>query len=540
MTAARSRSLEAWVDGLSDARLVGLVAVVAFLLAAWPLLLVPLPPLQDLPNHLAAAHIVEHPDIFPQYTFNGFFKSNSLLPLWFHLFGPDRLFGAARAFTALVLAANAIALPLLVLRFAGRSFVPVAALFFWPLVHGFFVSMGMMNFTMGFALSLILLVLLDRQRERPTAAGGLGIAVLSVIVWYAHAFPLAVVAGVAGLAALRRPTWRQRLRDAGALFLPLAPAAVLAAVSAQHHLAKVEGATGWARSFVYQNPWEILLHLWTDASGAFTRWGSMTLLPALLLPVFVWRQQRAERARAVADGEVTARPLLSWTAQAMLAAGYVGLPVMLSNWWHFNCRLVPFLWAGMLVRLPPRLPRPIAGALLVCALSFSVVTGIDYVRLDRDRREFTAAMDVLPPRATLLPLMFRQRKSSTFTSSLTHAWGFYTAQKDASAPLVFAVERSYPITYREFPPRALIPPALDRLAESMGTPAGVCKRLGQFSLDAACYAAWRQVWSEFWLQAEPRFSHVVTWAMPAEARPLIPARYRRIFASGDLEAFARE
>jgi hypothetical protein len=110
--------------------------------------------------------------------------------------------------------------------------------------------------------------------------------------------------------------------------------------------------------------------------------------------------------------------------------------------------------------------------------------------------------------------------------------------KDTSAPLVFGVERSYPITYREFPPRALIPPALDRFAELYATPAKVCKVLRQFPIDAACLAAWRELWGAFWREAEPRFSHVLTWAIPDEARPIIPARYRRVFAAGELEIYA--
>ena len=89
---------------------------------------------------------------------------------------------------------------------------------------------------------------------------------------------------------------------------------------------------------------------------------------------------------------------------AILAAAYVALPVMLSNWGYFNCRLVPFLWAGLALRLPGTLPRPVAIVLAACALSFSAVTGIDYVRLDRDRAEFTAGIDAVPERATLLPL----------------------------------------------------------------------------------------------------------------------------------------
>jgi hypothetical protein len=523
-----TRSFPSRLAELSDARLVALVAMALFALAAWPLLLVDLPPLQDLPNHVATAHIVAHPDLHPQYAFNGLFRSNSLLTLWLSLTGVHGLFGAARAFTAIVLAVNALALPLFVLHFAGRRSLPAAACFVWPLVHGFSVSMGFLNFAFAFALSLILLTVIDRQREDPTAARGLGIAALSGAVWYAHPFPLAVVGALVALHVFGRSTWPARLSAGVALLLPLAPAGLLSLLAAQRHLVKAEHSSALAAPFTYLNPWELTAHLWLDVSGALTRWGSMTIVPALLLPYFAWRHRRVTR------------PFMSATALACLAVAYVALPVMLSNWNYFNCRLVPFLWAGLALRLPRTLPRPAAVVLVASALSFSAVLGADYVRLDRDRAEFTAGLDAVPPRATLLPLMFAQRKTSDFTASLTHAWGYYAVLRDTSAPLAFAVERSYPITYREFPPRALIPPALDRFAELAGTPARVCKVLRQFPGDAGCVGAWRELWTAFWRQAEPRFTHVLTWAMPPEARPMIPGAYHRVFAGGDLEIYARQ
>lgn len=513
---------------LSDARLTALVALVLFALAAWPLLLVELPPFQDLPNHVATAHIIAHPEIYPEFVFNGLFKSNALLTLWFHLWGSHGLFGAARAFTAIVLGASALALPLFVLHFAGRRSMLVAACFVWPLVHSFSVSMAFLNFAFAFALSLILLTVIDRQREHPTFVRGLGIAALAGVLWYAHPFPLAVVGGLVGLHAATRPTWRERIGAGLALLLPLVPAGLLAVVAAQRHLVKAAGAAALATGgYSYLNPLEVVGHLWTDVSGALTRWGSVTVVPAILLPIYAWQQRRAMR------------PFFSTPAMAILAAGYFALPVMMSNWWFLNCRLVPFLWAGLALRLPRELPRRVAGVLVACALASSAVMGVDYVRLDRDRAELTAGVDVVPRRAALLPLLFRHGRTSDFTASLTHAWGYYTVLKDTSAPLVFAVERSYPINYRELPPRALIPPALDRFAELHGTPAQVCKVLRQPPGDAACTAAWRELWAGFWREAEPRFTHVLTWAIPPEARPTIPETYRRVFAEGALEIYAR-
>jgi len=200
-------------SGLSDVRLGLLFALVLFVLAAWPLLLVEVPPFQDLPNHLATAHIVAHPALYPQYVFNGFFRSNSLLTLWLAAFGGHSLTGAARAFVAFVLALNAVALPFFVLRFAGRGALAVAMLFVWPLVHSFAVSMGFLNFASAFALSLILLTLIDRQRESPSLRKGLGITALAGLVWYAHPFPLAVVGALVALHAIGYPLTHPVLAD---------------------------------------------------------------------------------------------------------------------------------------------------------------------------------------------------------------------------------------------------------------------------------------------------------------------------------------
>jgi hypothetical protein len=140
----------------------------------------------------------------------------------------------------------------------------------------------------------------------------------------------------------------------------------------------------------------------------------------------------------------------------------------------------------------------------------------------------------------LLPLLFRKSETSDFTESLTHAWAYYVIEKNTSAPLVFAIERSYPITYRQFPPRALIPPALESFAERSGTPARICKAMGQLPIDAACIGAWRVMWASFWREAAPRFTHVLAWGMTEEARALVPSAYRRVVEEGRLEIFARE
>jgi hypothetical protein len=522
-----ARGVVGWLANLSDAQLVALAASALFVLAAWPLLLVELPPLQDLPNHVATAHIVAHPDRYPEYAFNGLWRSNALLTLWFLAWGGQDLFVAARLFVAVVLAVTALALPTFLLHFRGRRGLWASLLFAWPLVHSFSIAMGFLNFAFAFALSLILATAVDRQRDGATLRRGIAIAALSVAIWYAHPFPLAVVGVLVTAHVVMRPTWRARARAASALLLPILPAGLLCVVVAYHHLVKARGVAVAGPAFRFLNPWETLAHLWTDASGAFTWYGSMTVVPALLLPWFAWKGRRAAASR------------LPLAALAGLGAAYLLLPEMLSNWCYFNCRLVPYLWAVLLVWVPREVPRPVAVVLAGCALAFSAATGIDYARLDHDRAQVTAGMNAVPRNATLLPLMFKRSQTSTFTASLTHAWAYYAVRRDTSAPLAFAVERSYPITYRQAPPRALVPPALDRFAELRGTAAQVCSSLGRPAVDAGCTAAWRDLWAGFWRDAEPRFTHLMVWGIPPEARAIIPDQYQRIFSEGDLEIYAR-
>src|SRR3954465_3221461 len=85
------------------------------------------PPFQDLPNHVASAYIARHPELYPDYVFNGLWKANSALELWLHQFADDHLVSAARAFVAIVIAANAFGLPWFVLQVAGRQTMVTAS-----------------------------------------------------------------------------------------------------------------------------------------------------------------------------------------------------------------------------------------------------------------------------------------------------------------------------------------------------------------------------------------------------------------------------
>ncbi|HEX7604090.1 MAG TPA: hypothetical protein VF316_20875, partial [Polyangiaceae bacterium] len=170
---ARPDSLTARLRALSDVQLLASVGLVLFVLSAWPLLLVPIPPLQDLPNHLATAVILEHPAEYPEYVANGYLKTNATLFLWLHLLGPRvGLALAAKLFVALVLAVGAVAYPGTILAFRGRERLLSSSLLVWPMVHNWFVCMGMLDYALGVPLALLVLVALERHRASPSMGRG--------------------------------------------------------------------------------------------------------------------------------------------------------------------------------------------------------------------------------------------------------------------------------------------------------------------------------------------------------------------------------
>ena len=112
--------------------------------------------------------VIQHPDRYPEFVFNGFFKTNSALFTWLLLVG--NVVGttaAARLFVLLVLALGAFAYPRFVLSFARPRRMVVSAFFAWPMVHNWFVSMGMLDFALSVPLATLLLVLLNAQRQAP-------------------------------------------------------------------------------------------------------------------------------------------------------------------------------------------------------------------------------------------------------------------------------------------------------------------------------------------------------------------------------------
>jgi hypothetical protein len=512
------------LESLDDRRLATVLGAAMFLTVAWPILLLDVPPYQDLPGHLAEVTVLAHPYRYPELVSNGWLKSNSALVAWTFFVG--RLVGvklAARLFVLGTLAAMAFVLPRVALCFGDRRRMIVAAPLAWPMVHNWFVAMGMLNFALGVALALATLVQLQRQRVAPSAARGVAVALLGAATWYASGVPLLVLGLLVAVETAVQPSWRARADLARRVLPPLAPAIGLVVLAVLR-----QAAEGGGRHFStlgetqYQPAVWLLYDAWSDWFYPFTELEAWTLLPAAVLAVVA-----AARARA-------AVPFFSSWALGALAALYLLLPWMLPAFGFVNDRLLPFLWIAALVRVPARLPRLLSPALAGAAALYVVGLAIDLFRVSRDFDAYAAGMDAVPEGARMLSLVFRTRVTSKNTWTLDHASGLYVVGRLTSAQDVWADSPAMTLRFRGEPTFFEDRLQLRRFVLSTATRGAYCDDQTIRGVAVDCAADWRAKWDWMWREAGARFDRVLLFDPTEDVMSTVPASWQTRFAAGRL------
>lgn len=516
---------------LTDLQVLVLVSTVLFAVGAWPLALVELPPYQDLPNHLATVTVIEHPELYPEFVFNGFLKTNSALFTWLIFVG--QITGtklAAKLFAMLVLALNSIAMPGFVLAVRNRRAMLISSLFVWPMVHNWFVSMGMLDFALSVPLALGLLLLLRAFERAPKLQSAAAILLLGAITWYAHVFSLLVVLLLSAIHVVLRATWRERGRAAMRYGVVLFVPGIVTLASLYDHVTEPTGTmTGFVKLTRLLPLWELAYNAWAEWAWGFSKLTITSVVPLIGLAFFAFRNRRV------------APDFFSLPALLLLVVLYAVTPYSATNWFHVNSRLLPFIWLACLVRVPERLPRWASRGLVACAMLYSLGMGVDFVRLDRERVEFESGIAMVPERARLLPLIFRAKSTSENTRNLLHAWGGYVTEKHTSAPLLFAHSRSFPVMYREAPTPRFNHLVLETFAPTMANEAWLSHSYlaGGVMLDDP-KANYRARWAEFWKDASPQFDHVLLWDAPEDIQAVLPDTYERAYSKGRLTVLRRK
>ena len=522
--------LDALAARWSDEGLATALSALLFATVAWPLLFLPMPPYQDLPGHLATVTILLHPERYPDFVSNGWLKSNTALVAW--TFFAGKVMGiqlAARLFALGTLAASALVLPRFVLHFTDRRRMLVAAPLAWPMVHNWFVAMGMLNFALAVALALALLVLLDRQRRAPTWPRAAGILLLGLATWYASSVPLALAGLLVVIEIARQPSWPARWSHAARLLPPLAPLALLVALVVLHHATEAGGAHyGTLGEVQYEPPVWLLYDAWADWFYPFTELEAWTLLPAaVLLLVAVARAREAI-------------PFFSPWALGALLALYLLLPWMLPGFGYVNDRVLPFLWMAALVRVPARLPRFTWGALVAAGALTAAGLAVDLFRVARDMDTYAAGVDAVPEGSRLLSLLFRTRVTSKNTWSLDSASGMYVTAKLTSAQDVWADSPTMPLRFRDEPDFFEDRLQVRRFVSTVATRDGYCEAQAARGLVTGdCAGDWRAKWDWLWREADARFDRVLLFDPTDDALSTVPPTWRPCLRRGPLTVLER-
>ncbi len=489
-----------------------------FVLSVWPVWIVTVPPLQDLPNHLATAFIQSHLERYPELVSNGFLKTNSTLFLFLHV--ASRVVSlrvAAKLFVTLVCAVSAFAYPR-ALKALGNKNVHSACFLIWPFIHNWFVAMGMLDYALSVPLVLLALVEL---RSRPVLA-----AILGVLVWYTHAFGVVMLAVLVALEIASTRKWRDML----ALVLPILPALALLAISV---VAQLDREASSGPSILFQRPFDLFYGAWSEYLWSLSKWTIASIASAVVLAWFGVRRFRESRS------------FFSPLAMSALVVLYVGTPYQWHHWYYVCSRFLPFIWFGFALRVP-ELSMNAKRLLGACAMTFSAGLGIEYVQNASVWNGFSRAEIAIPEHARLLPLIFdRKGPHGDNTWPMTHAWGLDVIDRGTTAPLVFAHSKSFPLTYAIEPPARYEGIALEHFPQRMRTPMTFCEDVDtgpreRSSSPAECARAFATTWRDFWTDAMPRFDRVIMFGVTPEARAEIPKRMRVVFDEGETLVLATE
>jgi hypothetical protein len=290
----------------------------------------------------------------------------------------------------------------------------------FPLAYNWLFQMGFTNFCLSLGLAQLALAGWWRRRERPGLGAALAVNALLLLCYVAHILStvLALAAlGVLWLATLRRATWRRHL-----LHLPLlAPQAVLPLWFVATHAGPAAAAEWSAGSLArYLLRLEVLytfdaaqLRLGTGLAAAFGALALFTLA-------------REGLGRRAADAFL----LLALLATALYFLSPEGLAD--GSLLKPRLSLYPFLFLvpWFSPRLGPRF-RALAVAALTLVAFWNVAYQLRWHRtLDRETQGFLRGLEGVPPRTTLLPLLFDRSGAAARLPVVNHAADYLALERE--------------------------------------------------------------------------------------------------------------
>jgi hypothetical protein len=401
-------------------------AIALVMLTALPLLLPAIPPLADLPGHMAGYKIeldlASSPYLRRYYDYEWRLIGNLGIDLL--VIPLSHLFGLELAVKLIVLCIP----PLLVGGFLWTAHeihgrIPPTALFALPFAYNFPFMFGFVNFTLGMALCFVAfafwLRLGRRGRLRTRAALFVPIAPL---LWLCHGMAWAVLGAMAFAEALvhERQAGRAIVAAACRAGLGCLPLAIPALLTILWRSAQYQGLTGdWLdiSSKLRGLIWPLRDRWW------WFDWPSYGVI--LLLLAWPWRDRRMGYSATMG------------MAGLLLLLAFLIAPRNVFGSSYADMRLMPYVIVAAILALrlqvgsDPRLARGIAAAGLAFVLLRTAGTTASLWLYDQSYRRELAALDHVPQGARLVSFVGTQCRDSWEMTRLEHLPGLAVVRREA-------------------------------------------------------------------------------------------------------------
>lgn len=434
----------------------------AGLIIVYPLWVVARPPIQDLPQHVAAVRVLSSFSD-PSYRFQEYFQltlgRTQYLTVYLMAAMLAKLFGPTAA-TKLVLSLALILTPLSISRsLRALSFDPWLALLGLPFVFNVHVAYGFLNFVAAIPLLFYGLALAVEQQQRPTTKGRVWLAIILFACFYTHVVPF----GLLMLALVVLTRWDKRALRWQALVV--APSVVATACWAllspagrvvsslgrvgtdtpapMTHLpfgAALRGLADWVIHITTDENENLRIIVWLVIA-------LVLLVLSVAVPARRDSEQAPSRERSVTLGRVV---VLLLAPLAMVA--YFALPNGYGFIWPI-CQRFPVL--AILLGLPlfAQAPRWAIRAAAAISLGLAVLgageqASIFRAAADKAYRGFDEVIAQIPKGSRVATLVFERQLEGLYLSPLMHAAGWLQTERGGVVMFSFAEFPSSPFTYR--------------------------------------------------------------------------------------------
>lgn len=394
-------------------------ALAAVLLAAVPLIWPTIPPLTDLPGHIARYRVMQGDDILGQwYAYNWKPAGNLGVDLLVYLLAP--LIGLEPAVKIVIFSIPPLTVAaMLWLSHEAHGRVDPLALFALPIAYNHPFHFGFVNYALGMALAFGAFALWLRLRPRITARA-IAFVPIASLVWLAHMAAwgaLGLFAFAAEVMRHRDLAWPQRLIRAGIGVLPLTLPMVFMVV---WRAPEGAGITEGFFNFVLKAGW--IGMIFRD------RWIWLDLASVLVLLLVIYRSLRVKRSAW--------SPTLALGALLLLIA-FIATPFMLMGSAYADTRMAPYLIAAIILALHTGASIGARERSIVALIGLAffatriAATTWSYALYDRSWTHHLTALDRIPIGTRVATFVGEPCLQSWSAARTHHLPGMVTARRTA-------------------------------------------------------------------------------------------------------------